>query len=508
MYHPILSVLVIAVFSALAAGPAHSQELRLSARLAKSGTSFRAAGTLARNRNDCSIALFSSASRSSLNASITRGAHLASFPAGRRSRSFSAHSLSTLKRPRSGRTSIYFRARAVCSDRTFISRIVVLIPPQPGSTGIATPTEWILALRNRILAATVTVDEAFPSLSFDNPVYVTHAPDSTDRLFVVEQQGVIRSFLNQASSTSSSVFLDIRSRTLFDGEQGMLGLAFHPRFAQNGQAFVFYNRTETRNLTVSRFTLTAGSSSDLDPNSELVLLDIPKPFENHNGGMIEFGQDGFLYIGTGDGGSGGDPLNNAQNRASLLGKILRIDVDAPEAPLAYGIPQSNPFINNASGFRTEIFAYGLRNPFRFSFDRLRGSLWAGDVGQSAREEINIISRGKNYGWNITEGNLCYPNPTGCSRRGLTAPVLDYPHDQGRSVTGGYVFRGKSTPYLYSQYIFGDFVSGRIWAFPSEGRNRAKVELLDSGISIASFGEDRAGNLLIVSYSDGKLYKLE
>lgn len=241
------------------------------------------------------------------------------------------------------------------------------------------------------------VDVTFPNLSFSHPVGLYSAEDGTDRLFVVEQEGRIQVFGNNPNVSVTEVFLDIRDLVLFGGEQGLLGLAFHPNFAQNRYFYVDYVAPNPRRTVIARYSVSPTNPDMTDMNSELVLLEVAQPFENHNGGQIAFGPDGYLYIALGDGGSGGDPQGNGQNRATLLGKILRIDIDSPSSSLNYGIPPDNPFVGNTEGFREEIYAYGLRNPWRFSFDLTTGRLWVADVGQDRMEEIDIVEKGKNYG---------------------------------------------------------------------------------------------------------------
>ena len=303
---------------------------------------------------------------------------------------------------------------------------------------------------------------AFPNISFSEPVFITHAGDGGNRLFVVEKAGTIRVFANNAAVASSSVFLNISAQVLSDGEQGLLGLAFDPDYATNGFFYVYYSVGSPRRSRISRFQVSAGNANQASPASETILLHVDQPtdFSNHKAGMIAFGPDGKLYIATGDGGSGDDPFNNAQNLNSLLGKILRINTDG-------SIPSDNPFVGQA-GARGEIWAYGLRNPFRMSFDRASGRLWAGDVGQNQREEIDIIVRGGNYGWRIYEGTLSYLNPTNLPASNFVAPVLDYGRGLGVSVTGGYVYRGAALAGFNGAYFYGDFSSGRIWALVHDG----------------------------------------
>jgi glucose/arabinose dehydrogenase len=351
------------------------------------------------------------------------------------------------------------------------------------------------------------VTEAFPNLSFNRPVGIYHAGDGTNRLFVVSQQGQIRVFDNSESTTTSDVFLDISDMVLYGGEQGLLGLAFHPNFGSNGFFYVDYTADNPRRTVIARYTVSQGNPNQGDENSEQIILEVQQPYANHNGGQIAFGPDGYLYVALGDGGSGGDPSGNGQNRSTLLGSILRIDVDSPSNGKNYGIPADNPFVGNAQGYREEIWAYGLRNPWRFSFDPITDWLWAGDVGQSSREEIDIIENGGNYGWNIMEGNQCYSPSSGCDQTGLELPLLDYGRDIGYTATGGFVYRGSELLGLTGAYIYGDYGSGRIWALEYDGVGEAiNTELLDTSLNISSFGVDEEDELYICDLN-GKIYKL-
>ncbi len=351
--------------------------------------------------------------------------------------------------------------------------------------------------------STVTFAVAYPNVSFSRPLDIKYPPDNTNRAFVVEQEGAIRMLDNSTPTTSvATTFLDITGRVNSTGnEEGLLGLAFHPDFANNHYFYVNYTAANPRRTVISRFTATGDSA---DSTSELVILTFDQPYSNHNGGCLMFGPDNYLYIATGDGGSGGDPQGNGQNTRTLLGKILRIDVDHPSAGRNYGIPADNPFAAATDGRRGEIFAYGLRNPWRFSFDRQSGLLWAGDVGQDEIEEIDIIENGKNYGWNIMEGSACYNPSSNCQKAGLTLPVAEYTHSTGQSVTGGYVYRGTKFPTLVGTYLYADFVSGRVWGMRSIG---GKPRLLASGgLNISSFGEGVDGELYVTAF-DGKIYTL-
>lgn len=353
------------------------------------------------------------------------------------------------------------------------------------------------------------VEPAFPGLSFNRPLDIQHAGDGTNRLFVVEQRGVISVFPNDPDVAEADVFLDIRGRVNDSGnEQGLLGLAFHPDFENNGYFFVNYTASSPGRTIISRFQVLQGDMDQADPDSELELLTYNQPNSNHNGGHLEFGPDGYLYIASGDGGGAGDPGNNGQDRSTLLGAILRIDVDNPQNGNRYGIPAGNPFIDNDEGYREEIFAWGLRNPWRFSFDAETGDLWAADVGQSDREAIHIIENGLNYGWNIIEGSICYPPGSGCDKDGLELPVYEYDQSRGdQSVTGGFIYRGSAFPELDGLYIYGDFVSGRLWALNiSDINNPVNTELFHANFNIASFGVDEQNEIYICAF-DGKIYRL-
>ncbi|MEO8325382.1 MAG: PQQ-dependent sugar dehydrogenase [Nitrospirota bacterium] len=330
---------------------------------------------------------------------------------------------------------------------------------------------------------------------FSKPVFLTGSPDQTTRLFVVEQDG--RIVILTPGQRNPSLFLDIAEKLSTGGERGLLGLAFHPQYSKNGRFFVNYTRTRDGATVIAEYHVS--SDPDRADPQETIRLVIPQPYSNHNGGMIAFGPDALLYIGMGDGGAGGDPENRAQDRKSLLGKILRIDVDGPPP---YRIPADNPFVGQQG--QPEIFALGLRNPWRFSFDRQTGELWAGDVGQNLWEEIDVIEKGKNYGWRFLEGTHCFKPTTNCAlAEGTVPPVTEYQHEQGRcSVTGGYVYRGKRLPALEGVYVFGDYCTGEIWGY----RDGQTTQLLDTDLRIASFGEDRGGELYLIGHQ-GKIFQI-
>lgn len=351
-------------------------------------------------------------------------------------------------------------------------------------------------------------EEAFPNLTFEFPVDIQSPKDGTNRIFVLSQPGVIYVFENDRVVTEKKVFLDISSKVLYGGEMGLLGLAFHPNYKENGFFYLDYTTDNPRRTVISRFQVSNADPYDADPSSEKVILEVEQPYENHNGGQISFGPDGYLYISLGDGGSGGDPLNAGQDLHNLLGKLLRIDVDSNEDGKNYSIPEDNPFKGNTGGFKEEIYAYGLRNVWRFSFDK-QNRLWAADVGQNKWEEINLIEKGKNYGWRIMEGKHCYNPETDCDTTGIVLPVWEYGHDDmgGFSITGGFVYEGNSTPALKGKYIYADYVSGRIWQLEFVNNLVSNKMLIDTELTIATFGVDENSELYFSDYKDkGKLYK--
>jgi len=391
----------------------------------------------------------------------------------------------------------------------------------------------VLALFGLVLGLICSTDLAcaepvdWPTLSFTRsitnsfgaPTCITHAGDGSQRLFIVEQDG--RVWIVQSNSLRVQPFLEVTNRVLRGIEQGLLGLAFSPGFATNSHFYVDYTRKPDGATVISRFSLTPTNSDIADPNSEQNLKVIPQPFPNHNGGQLAFGPDGYLYIGMGDGGYGpngiGDPNNNAQNPASLLGKLLRIDTESGVAP--YAVPASNPFVGNTN-YAPEIWALGLRNPWRFSFDRLTGDLYIGDVGHFHYEEIDFqpagSAGGQNYGWRILEGPFPYNMPTGIDLSVLTGPVTWYDHrstlsDDGGSVTGGYVYRGPDHLRMNGLYIFGDFASSQMWALKAQGTNWQRLEMPNpraGRAGLSTFGEDEQGNLYMADYYQGAVYQIQ
>jgi glucose/arabinose dehydrogenase len=356
----------------------------------------------------------------------------------------------------------------------------------------------------------IKVNEIVAS-GFSQPVQVTHAGDGSGRLFVVEQGGRIR--VIQSGALLSTPFLDVSGLVSCCGERGLLGLAFHPNYESNGYFYIDYTRAGDGATVIARYHV-SGDPNLADAGSGSTLLTIPQPYANHNGGQVMFGLDGYLYIGMGDGGSGGDPQNNAQNKNTLLGALLRIDVDGGSP---YAIPPDNPYVGVEGA--DEIWAIGLRNPWRFSFDRATGDLYIGDVGQDMWEEIDYQATnsagGLNFGWHCLEGTHTYTTAPPCNDpaylAGMTGPIAEYSHDVGDAVTGGFVYRGSLYPDLAGRYFFADFGSGRIWSMVKTGSNpvtwsQPKLES-NSGLNISSFGEDESGEVYIASYSDGTVRHL-
>lgn len=384
--------------------------------------------------------------------------------------------------------------------------------------GVSRSTPYVLALAalfllagclfspgRTVTASPIALERVGPT--FSQPLLVAATPAHPDTLFVVEKIGRIQ--VLKSGQLQPQPLLDIRGLVSSGFEQGLLGLAFHPDFSTNGYFYVNYT-DRSGHTQVVRYQAAPGTLT-AEPDSATVLLTIEQPAANHNGGMIAFGPDGYLYIGTGDGGRAGDPWGNAQNQATLLGKLLRIDVDGA---VPYAVPPTNPFVHDDAA-KPEIWAWGLRNPWRFSFDRETGDLYIADVGQNAWEEVNFEPAGhpggRNYGWNTMEGTHCYPASASCSTEGLVLPVIEYSHQAtgGCSVTGGYVYRGSAIPSLYGRYLFSDYCSGEIWMAErgAEGSLWEMTSLLQTGMQISSFGEDNEGELYVTDIGGGGVYKI-
>lgn len=353
-------------------------------------------------------------------------------------------------------------------------------------------------------AVTIKAEPVVTGLS--SPVDITHAGDGSGRLFIILQGGRIVIF--DGVQILSPPFLDINSLVSSGGERGLLGAAFHPNYVGNGFFYVSYTDTAGDSV-IARYSVSLDPNR-ADPTSGVILLTIPQPFSNHNGGQLHFGPDGYLYIGIGDGGSGGDPQNNGQDLGTLLGKILRIDVDSG---FPFTVPPDNPFVG-VVGAREEIWSFGLRNPWRFSFDRLTGDMFIGDVGQNSWEEVDFqpanSTGGENYGWRLMEGNRCFNPAINCNNGTLTLPILVYDHSVGCSVTGGYLYRGSKNPNLNGLYLYGDFCSGLIWGAQEDGLGGWNTTvLLDTNFSISTFGEDESGEIYFahLSATDGTIYQV-
>ncbi|MGH2658387.1 MAG: PQQ-dependent sugar dehydrogenase [Actinomycetota bacterium] len=378
-------------------------------------------------------------------------------------------------------------------------------PPTPLPTGTAEPTEEPL---QRFDPKQVRLGLRRVAGGFTSPVLVTHAGDGSGRLFVGERGG--QTHVVRDGRLLPEPFLDLSnlvtaSESLL-GEQGLLGMAFHPRYERNGRLFVNYT-DRNGDTVVAEYRVSPNNPDRVDPTSARTILWIDQPFANHNGGSLVFGPDGYLYIGIGDGGSAGDPSGNGQRLDTLLAKLLRIDVDRGRP---YGVPQDNPFVGRA-GARPEIWAFGLRNPWRFSFDRETGHIWIGDVGQGQREEIDrtrAAGGGQNYGWNTMEGDLCFSPPSGCDASGLELPIAVYPTNIGCAVIGGHVYRGSAFPALWGGYFFADTCNGSVWSLRADGRSPQKpVRMLDTEHIISSFGEDEEGELYLTDLASGQVLQV-
>ena len=351
------------------------------------------------------------------------------------------------------------------------------------------------------------------------PLILTHAGDGTNRIFVATQSGMLHVFPNDQEAKLARMFLDLRprvsdwARDTNINEEGLLGLAFHPQYKENGQFFVYYSsREESQTSIVSRFHVSANDPDRADPDSELVLMKIPQTFPNHNGGAIAFGPDGFLYISLGDGGGRNDPLSHGQNLKTWMGSILRIDVDKQQDDLNYAIPADNPFVDR-QGARPEIYAYGFRNVWRMAFDRDTGALWVSDVGQDLWEEINIVQRGGNYGWSLREGSYGFSGQPQQFQDPPIDPVWEYDHQVGKSITGGYIYRGSRFPELVGSYLYADFVTGKIWAIRYDvesGRVIKNMSIATTGIPVHSFGEDELGEVyyMLETVNGRGIYRFE
>lgn len=367
----------------------------------------------------------------------------------------------------------------------------------------------------------IALEPVWPRLTLDRPLWLEELPDDSGRFLIVEQDGRVWLVEEGNDGSGATLFMDISDRKPFEqNEEGLLGLACHPKFKDNGLFYVFYTQQNPKRSVISEFRMAAGEPARADPASERIVLEIPQPYWNHNGGQVSFGPDGFLYLTTGDGGAANDPHNSAQNTASLLGKILRLDVNTRTGKLAYGIPADNPFVNEDYGVRGEIWAYGLRNVWRMSWDRATGDLWAGDVGQNKWEYVHLIRRGGNHGWAVREGFHHFkPGPEGAR---FVDPIIEYPHNPalagesafpghgpGASITGGYVYRGREQQGLGGLYLYADFTLGTIFGLRFEGGKVIQSgTLLEQPKNVASFGQDSYGELYVLLFESPVMRILE
>lgn len=385
--------------------------------------------------------------------------------------------------------------------RTLISTMIVC-------AGVA--TSFAQQVKDTPIA--LKAELAYPELRLRRPLVVANAADGSKRVFAASQYGVIHILPTDRKATEAPVFLDIESRVVYkdkENEEGLLGLAFHPKFKENGQFFVYYTtkQGEPHTSVISRFHASKGSNT-VDPKSEQELMRIPQPYWNHNGGGLVFGPDGYLYVSLGDGGAANDPHKNGQNLGTLLGKILRIDVDHEDSGKKYAIPKDNPFVGR-EGARGEIWAYGLRNVWGLTFDRDTGTLWAADVGQDIWEEIDLIVKGGNYGWNLREAKHKFQNGAE-ARPDLIDPIWEYHHNVGKSITGGVVYRGKKFPELTGCYLYADYISGKLWALKYDSAKKevvANYVLQDHNHApIVCFGEDESNEVFFTD-TFGQIFQL-
>ncbi|MEL6897983.1 MAG: PQQ-dependent sugar dehydrogenase [Planctomycetota bacterium] len=364
----------------------------------------------------------------------------------------------------------------------------------------------------------VVPERTYTQLQVPRPIVITGASDGSGRLFIASQQGGIF-VINEADTEveEAELFLDLNAAVSYkdrENEEGLLGLAFHPRFADNGHFFVYYTTTQRPHVSViSRFTISKDNPSVADPTSELEIMRIQQPYWNHNGGTLAFGPDGYLYVGLGDGGKGNDPLKSGQDLSKLLGSILRIDVNNSTAAQPYAIPADNPLVGKPNVW-PEIYAWGIRNVWRMAFDKKTGDLWAADVGQNDWEEVNLITKGGNYGWSLRESAHRFTRDGGKGsgpRPDLIDPLVEYPHTDnwGRSITGGAVYHGDSAPALRGYYLYGDYVSGRLWAMKLDASTKQVVEnrpIEWKKLPVATFGQGDSGEVYMVSHLGNRIYK--
>ena len=390
-----------------------------------------------------------------------------------------------------------------------IATVTPLATPAPSAaTPTVTPTPATATPLPTVAPLTVRFAEVFGGREFERPVEIGAYPVGPEPgfgpgMFVAEQDGYV--LVLHPDGDDAVELLDINEQvSRFGNEEGLLSVALDPRFEETGHLWVYYSvRGSPARTRLSRFTVDLDDPLRVEAGSELAILEVGQPYSNHNGGAIRFGPDGMLYLGYGDGGSGGDPRGHGQNLATLLGTIIRIDVRDASAAAPYAIPPDNPFVG-VEGARGEIWAYGLRNPWRMAFDPETGELWAADVGQREIEEVDRIERGGNYGWNRLEGTRCFEPEQDCDREGTVLPVAEYAHNLGCSVTGGVVYRGEAVPDLVGHYLFSDFCSGRLWVLPLDGGEVVEVAVASGQVS--SFGTDADGEVYLLTF-DGPVLRI-
>ncbi len=481
------AILSLVIFSALAtqSDAVFAESFRLSVQVKSSGIRISGKGI----SNSCTVDVFGSSSEQGVQRSSR--IKLASVFPTKKAISINLPLAASTKKG----GSLFLRSVATCGKKQSNSQIVKLALTKSRNAEFNSSKELVIGLRQVSLRSLTKFVPSFENVNLVKPLDLQVAKGD-GRLFAVEQDGIIQAI---DSNKQSSVFLDISSLVSKGGERGLLGLAFDPDFDQTKRFYVNY--TDLNGGTViSRFTV--GSNGTTSLNAEEKILTFDQPFANHNGGALAFGPDKLLYIASGDGGSGGDPNGYGQSRNTLLGKILRIDVSPATS---YSIPSTNPYVGNTSSFKEEIYAYGLRNPWRMSFDG--DTLFAADVGQNSTEELNIIKNGGNYGWNIKEGSQCFKDPN-CDSTGLIDPINEYGRDIGESITGGYVSRDLKSPNLVGVYLFADFMSGRVFALERLNRKWVRTELADTDFYISSFGRGNSKEIFFMTYLEGKIFKIQ
>jgi len=399
----------------------------------------------------------------------------------------------------------------------FFSLVTESIRAKPaGPSPVAAPAKFVAVDTSNLMGSPdplppLEIVNAFPKLEFVRPVQLTHAGDGSDRIFVVDQPGIVHVFPNKSDAEKAEVFLDVQKKAKTSHfEEGLLGLAFHPKYKENGVFFTYYS-IDPRASRISRWKVSADNPNRADPSSEEEIIQIAQPFGNHNGGSIEFGPDGMLYVGLGDGGSANDPHGHGQNLKTLLGSILRIDVDKKDEGKSYAIPKDNPFVGEAGkkygeGVRGEIWAYGIRNPWRMTFDRANGDLWVGDVGQNLWEEVDIIEKGGNYGWKVREGDHFFSEDAETTGDEFIPPIFEYTRHEGKSITGGFVYRGKKHPELGGVYFYADFATFNVWGlrYDREAKKVTSNSLIArSFMPVTGFGEDEQGEVYVTAFDAKK-----